>query len=65
MKFEWELIFKSDDKVTETWRAKTFGGWLVKDFNCIYTDDDTTRRYSTCEALSFISDPEYKWNITK
>lgn len=26
--FEWELIFKSEDRITETWRAKTIGGWL-------------------------------------
>jgi hypothetical protein len=38
IKFEWELIYKSEDNITETWRAKTIGGWIVKDFNCIYTD---------------------------
>lgn len=76
-KIEWEFLFRSEDKITETWRAKIFGGWLVKDFNCIYIDNgyktaqypggagstNLVRHYSTCVGLTFVSDPKHEWRL--
>lgn len=73
--FEWEMIYKSEDSITETWRAKTIGGWLVKNFNCIYTDSidsisvgglgRNTRRYQMCESMVFVEDAAHRWVVEK
>ena len=65
MKFEWEIIHKSYSAGiggSNTARAKVEGGWLVS--VDIYTDKkrDTERNLST--AVTFVSDPQHKWEIT-
>ena len=68
LQFNWELIYKSKDEITETWRSKTIGGWLVKNFNCLYTDDvsdtNSTRRYTMSESMVFVSDLTHEWTIS-
>ena len=68
MKFEWELIYKSEDFVTKTYRAKVIGGWLIRDFQCIFVDNHKTlktgtRDYTISNAMTFISDPIHEWSI--
>lgn len=68
MKFEWELIFTSEDKISETWRAKVIGGWIIRDFHCAYYVDQklcTIRDYSLASSITFIPDPNHEWSIEK
>jgi hypothetical protein len=68
IKFEWELIFRSEDKISNTWRAKVIGGWLLRDFHCIYVDNfktskNATRDYTLSNAVAFVPDPNHEWGI--
>ena len=68
MKFEWKLVSKSEDNISNTWRAEVIGEWLIRDFHCIYVDNyktskTGTRDYSLSNAVTFVSDPNHEWAI--
>jgi hypothetical protein len=55
MKFQWEQL---DDK---TQRAKVVGGWIINTIaNRIYKNS-----ISLSEALVFVPDPDWQWEIEK
>ena len=51
MSFNWEIIFNGD--VFRTWRAKVYGGWLIR-------DGKIGGSYS---ELTFIPDEHHRWEI--
>lgn len=64
MKFEWELIF--ENKCGEnSFRAKVFGGWIVKDqfFSEPADIDVSDCCVSTSESMIFIPDANHEWVI--
>lgn len=69
MKLEWEVIYKSEDNITETMRAAVIDGWIIKNSNILYTDQinadgrAATRRYCMSESMVFIKDPNHEWRI--
>lgn len=64
MKFEWEKIHEKQNKGRfwfATYRAKVFGGWLVRNF-------DLTEDYDmmvTSESSVFVPDEHHQWTIEK
>jgi len=56
MKFQWEEISQSSDRLSLTLRAKVYGGWLIK---CREIWDGN----GECLSLVFMPDPEHKWSI--
>ncbi len=67
MKFEWELLKRSEDKISETWRAKVIGGWIIKEFDCIYVDNLSrgSRDYSLSNSIIFIPDKNHEWDLNE
>jgi|GEM_PF-6232037 hypothetical protein len=60
MTFRWQQIYSHDGfGCGDVYRAKVFGGWLVKSFEVNADNTETTS-----ESMIFVPDPEYKWKIT-
>ena len=60
MIFNWEQIYSCDGfGVGDTYRAKVFGGWIVKAYE---VNAENTERIS--ESMVFVSDPRHEWKIT-
>ena len=65
MKLEWETI---DNYHT---RAKVFGGWLVKAYECqehaSYMTDQgywaRTQSHEMSVSMAFVPDPQHRWDI--
>lgn len=66
MKFEWEeLYFDPGNELNElTYRAKVFGGWIVKNFTRMMDSRESPEWIASSESMVFIPDPEHKWEIT-
>jgi len=69
VKFEWEKIHEQkEEKVFwfGTYRAKVFGGWIVRNFDLTKHQYNNLRpEYlgSTSESSVFVPDPNHKWEI--
>ncbi len=61
MKFEWESITSFDDS-SITKRLKVHGGWLVLNY-ATSTEYFWDKKISQC--MSFLPDPNHKWEIKK
>jgi hypothetical protein len=60
MIFRWKSIWLNGGSgIGATYRAKVYGGWLVKSFEVNDSNSETTS-----ESMTFVPDPEHKWKIT-
>lgn len=58
MEFKWERIYGDSHSSSKTFRAKVFGGWIVRS---ITIDYDFGKEYSS----TFIPDKDHEWVITE
>jgi hypothetical protein len=60
MRFDWEKIYSNAGSVVgATYRAKVYGGWIVKSFEVNDCNSETTS-----ESMVFVPDPRHEWKIT-
>ncbi len=78
-KFEWEIICVDSGQGENgqhdnlTWRAKVFGGWLVKHDmistfsspkdSTYYHKNDYDTKFSTTSTMTFVPDLKHEWII--
>ncbi|MBX4189715.1 hypothetical protein KW791_00235 [Candidatus Parcubacteria bacterium] len=69
MNFKWEKIHTQREEGVywfSTYRAKIFGGWLVRNFDLTkqdMRDGSFDKIMSTSESCVFVPDPEHKWSV--
>jgi hypothetical protein len=55
----WELMETNESTLFSTFRAKVFGGWIVRTVEYSYEVDTV----SASESSVFIADPLHEWEI--
>jgi len=61
MKFQWKRIDNSSGQLG-TFRAKVFGGWMLRYTEEFYTND-AGNAYQCTQNMEFIPDPDHIWEI--
>lgn len=66
MKFEWEILKRienSGEYIDLTLRAKVIGGWIVRCSGSSTFKSGNNIEYASEGSMTFIPDPEHKWEI--
>ncbi len=73
MGFEWEEIYCAEDSMenvfTLTYRAKVFGGWIVRNIVLLaidHVDNPNTDYWERANiSMVFVPDPKHEWEISE
>lgn len=63
LKFDWELIYRSESQKSFTSRAKVFGGWII--ITVVYSGEDDVGNDPISQSMAFIPDCTHSWEVEK
>ena len=62
MNFVWECLHDYADDTQGSFRARVFGGWVLKEY-IIYDVDSAYSEQRMVQSMVFIPDPNHEWEI--